>query len=106
MGLPSITSLRICDLALAALLSPTLATAQSPAAMPLTYAIFEASVPHIDLAACPETLALEGVAMDGVFCRAVVHDDAFHVYVFSLDGDSPAIGFQSYPVDGVETLMK
>lgn len=94
------------SLAVMPALVPVMATAQTPAAMPLTYEIFEASVPHIDLAACPATIALDGVDADDVFCRAVVHDDAFHVYIFALDGDSPAIGYQSYPVDDVESLMQ
>lgn len=94
----------VCILALS--LVPAIVVAQTPTALPLTYAIFEASIPHIDLAACPEGLALDAIARDDVFCRAVVHDDAFHVYVFALDGNSPAIGYQSYPVDGVEALMK
>ncbi len=93
-------------LAVMPVILPVMATAQTAAAMPLTYAIFEASVPHIDLAACPTGIELNGVAADDVFCRAVVHDDAFHVYIFALDGDSPAIGYQSYPVDGIESLMQ
>ncbi len=87
-------------------LSLTPALADAPASMPLTYEVFEVSVPHIDLAACPPDMDLAGAAADAVFCRATVNADAFHVYVFALDGDSPAIAYRSYPVDGVETLMK
>lgn len=86
-------------------IAPTITLADA-APLALSYEIFEASVPHIDLAACPEGLEVAGVAADDLFCRATVHEDGFHVFVFTYSGDSPAIAFRSYPVEGVETLLK
>ena len=72
--------------------------AAEPAA--LTYEIFEASVPHIDLETCPEALPQENA-----FCRASILHEEIHVFVFSLDGDSPMIGFKSFEAAGVEELL-
>lgn len=66
----------------------------------LTYEMFEASVPHIDLETCPADLAQQDT-----FCRASIHHEEIHVFAFSLDGDSPLVGFKSYEASGVETLL-
>lgn len=77
--------------------TPTLA---GELALPLSYAMFEASVPHVDLAECPTALAAEGR-----FCRATLQHDAVNVFVFSEDGDQPLIAFQSWPADTLPTLL-
>lgn len=69
-------------------------------AAPLTYDIFEASIPHMDLETCPIALQTENV-----FCRATLHHEELHVFVFSFDGDSPMVGFQTFPAEGIETLL-
>ncbi len=70
------------------------AAAAEPAPLPFTYAMFEASVPHVDMPACPVDLA--GAAR---FCRVALFNDAFHVFVFSEEGDQPLIGFHDYDAD-------
>ena len=69
--------------------------------MPLTYESFEVSVPHVDLADCPENLAAEAV-----FCRATLASDAIHVFVFSEEGDLPLVNFASFEVDALSGLLK
>lgn len=66
----------------------------------LTYEMFEAAVPHIDLEACPPDLAQQDI-----FCRASIHHEEIHVFAFSLDDDSPLVGFKSYSAEGVESLL-
>lgn len=91
---------RPASLALAGLiLAPGLARA-GDAPMPFTYLDFEASVPHIDLAVCPEPL--DG---PGRFCRLTTHADQLNVFVFSEEGDQPLIGFRSWPSDLLAGLM-
>lgn len=68
--------------------------------IPLTYADFEAAVPHIDLAVCPVPLA----APDR-FCRMTSHADQLNVFVFSEDGDQPLVAFRSWPADLLVGLM-
>lgn len=66
------------------------------AAEPFTYADFEASVPHIDLATCPDGAA------DGqgdVFCRVTMTNDALHVYVFESAGTQAFVAVQTYYED-------
>ncbi|MDD7971373.1 hypothetical protein [Roseinatronobacter alkalisoli] len=55
------------------------------------YADFEVSVPHIDLAECPD-----GLATGDVICRVTMNDDALHVYVFEAEGERPFIAVHSY----------
>jgi hypothetical protein len=84
---------------LASYVSPVAAdSANAPLA--LTYEVFEAAVPHIDLAACPDA-----VSRPDSFCRASVNHDEIHVFVFSEKGENPLIGFQSYELEGVESLL-
>lgn len=66
------------------------------AAEPYSYADFEASVPHIDLEACPE--GLTGEAED-VFCRVTMNNDALHVYVFESGGMQEFVALHSYYED-------
>lgn len=61
---------------------------------PYSYADFEASVPHIDLDACPE-----GLAEGDVFCRVTLNNDALHIYVFEVAGEQPFVSVHSYYED-------
>ena len=76
------------------------AAADTPVPLPLTYQIFEAAVPHQDLALCPPPLAAPGV-----FCRVTVVHDGLNVFAFSEQGDQPLVGFRSWPADLLEGLM-
>ncbi|MCU0910636.1 MAG: hypothetical protein MUE98_04605 [Rhodobacteraceae bacterium] len=80
-------------------LLPLAATAQD-APTPLTYAVFEATLPHLDLAECPATLG----GADR-FCRLALGHDALWVFAFSLDGDSPMVGVESVDPAGIEALL-
>ena len=62
---------------------------------PFTYEIFEAAVPHSDLAACPG-----GLSNDDYFCRVTLAGDATNIFVFRYDGDLPLVEVRSYPLDG------
>ncbi|TDE35254.1 hypothetical protein E1B25_17770 [Antarcticimicrobium sediminis] len=84
-------------LVLALLALPALA--QDP--QPLTYAMFEAAVPHVDLETCPDSLPQQDS-----FCRASVKHSEIHVFAFSEYGDSPMIGFASFPADQLGLLLK
>ena len=77
---------------------PSLAAAED--FIPLTYADFEAAVPHIDLPVCPVPLA----APDR-FCRMTTHADQLNVFVFSEDGDQPLVALRSWPADLLVGLM-
>jgi hypothetical protein len=67
----------------------------------LTYAQFEAAVPHMDLDSCPAALTQENT-----FCRVTLRHDEIHVFVFSEADDSPMIAFKSYPADGLAGLLQ
>ncbi|MEZ5885093.1 MAG: hypothetical protein R3D53_14990 [Paracoccaceae bacterium] len=71
-----------------------------PAPLPLSYQIFEAAVPHVDMAVCPVDLAAEGQ-----FCRMALLNDEIHVFVFSEEGEQPMIAFHSWPVDLMAGLL-
>lgn len=92
-----ITTVPLAGLALAAA-SIVLA---EPAAMPLTYEQFEASVAHVDLDTCPTQLR-----QPGTFCRATLNHGEIHVFAFSEENDSPMTGFTSYPTDTLGALLK
>lgn len=68
--------------------------------LPLTYAAFEASVPHIDLADCPAALAAEGR-----FCRVTLAQDQISIFAFSEEGDQPLVAVRSWPADGLAALL-
>lgn len=87
-------------LTLIAGLTATAALANDPA-VPLTYDVFEASVPHADLDTCPENLP-----QTETFCRATLHHDEIHVFAFSENGDSPMVGFTSYPLEAIASHLK
>jgi hypothetical protein len=62
-----------------------------------TYQMFETAVLHVNLAECPGELAGEGR-----FCRMTMHNDAFHVFAFSEEGDQPLIGLRSWYEDEID----
>lgn len=70
------------------------AAAADEGTLPLTYELFETAIAHADLEECPHSLRQQDT-----FCRATVHHDEVHVFVFSEDGDQPLIGFYSYPFE-------
>jgi hypothetical protein len=84
----------LLGLATAAALAAPPAAASEPAALPFSYEMFEASVPHTDLATCPVDLAAPGV-----FCRVALFNDAFHIFLFSEEGEQPLVGFKTYDSD-------
>ncbi len=57
----------------------------------LTYAVFEAAVPHADLEGCPAAFDPEAV-----FCRITLANNMAHVFVFDNDGDQPLLAVKSY----------
>ena len=80
-------------------LAPLAAAAQDEP-LALSYDVFEVAVPHVDLDACPETMAT-----DGVFCRATLNMDEIHVFAFREDGDSPLVAVEHFPADGLPGLL-
>jgi hypothetical protein len=68
---------------------------------PLTYKVFEESVPHIDLDTCPKSLA-----NDKRFCRLTMSNDALHVFVFSTEGEQPLVAFKSYTQSQFDIRLK
>ena len=71
-----------------------------PAATPLLYEQFENSVAHVDLETCPAPLPVADT-----FCRATLKHEEVHVFAFSENGDSPMVGFASFELSGLETLL-
>lgn len=68
---------------------------------PFTYETFEAAVPHLDLETCPKSLP----QVDS-FCRAAIRNEEIHVFAFSLNGDSPMVGFASFSAEGLDALLE
>ncbi|WP_296763602.1 hypothetical protein [Sediminimonas sp.] len=85
----------------ALLVAPHLAAADTTDPLVMTYEVFEESVPHIDLATCPGEMA-----GDDWFCRAVTHNDAFHVFAFLYEDGSPAVAYRAYSVEGLTGILK
>ncbi|MCB6177279.1 hypothetical protein LHP98_03945 [Rhodobacter sp. Har01] len=84
-----------------ATLLPLPALAQeAPPTLPFTYAMFEESVPHVDLDVCP-------VPLDGPdrFCRMTSQLATLNVFVFSDQGDQPLIAYRSWPAELLAGLM-
>ena len=81
--------------------STTVTMAGTQDVMPLTYDVFEAAIPHVDLADCPASLAGEDI-----FCRATLASDAIHVFAFTEDNDSPLVGFATFETDSMAELLK
>lgn len=57
---------------------------------PLSYEVFEAAVAHVDLERCPAEFADEEV-----FCRMTLANGQAHVFVFSMDPDTPLLAIKS-----------
>lgn len=60
----------------------------------MTYEVFEHSIEHADLAACPAEFD-----DDTQFCRMTLADDRLHIFVFGLDGDQTLMAVKSYDLD-------
>ena len=76
------------------------ASAQAEQSKALTYADFEAAVPHVDLENCPAAMAAATI-----FCRATIQHEEIHVFAFSEEGDQPLVGFHSFAAEGLESLL-
>lgn len=75
---------------------PAIAGAGTPAPVEapdgvLTYEMFEAAVPHADLADCPA-----GLARDDSFCRLTLAEGALTVWVFRNSGRQDLLALQSF----------
>ena len=57
----------------------------------MTYALFEQTVEHADLAGCPSEFDTETQ-----FCRMTLADERAHVFVFDLERDQPLQAVKSY----------
>ncbi|ABV93300.1 hypothetical protein Dshi_1558 [Dinoroseobacter shibae DFL 12 = DSM 16493] len=60
----------------------------------LTYALFESTIEHVDLASCPAQFDPEVV-----FCRMTLASDLAHVFAFRYDGEQPLLAIKSYELD-------
>ena len=66
----------------------------------MSYALFEATVPHVDLTECPAALA-----RDGAFCRLALGAEAAHVFVFD-DTSSCLLATKSFDEDAFQVSLK
>lgn len=57
----------------------------------MNYPVFEVSIPHLDLPACPKDLA-----RPNAFCRVTTANDAVHVFVFEEKGKQCLLAVKSY----------
>ncbi len=74
--------------------TPAPAAAPTTAPLVLSYAAFEASVPHADMVDCPAALA----APDR-FCRMTLAAETVSVWVFALEGEQPLLALQPYDIE-------
>jgi hypothetical protein len=81
-------------------LASTAAVADEPTGLTLDYATFEAAVPHVDLDTCPPSLS----SADR-FCRATLAHEQIHVFAFSMEDDSPLVGFASFEATELPALL-
>jgi hypothetical protein len=65
--------------------------AQAQETCALNYPVFEVSIPHLDLPACPKDLA-----RPNAFCRVTTANDAVHVFVFEEKGKQCLLAVKSY----------
>lgn len=82
--------------ALAAILATGSAASAQDAGV-FTYEMFETAVQHVNLLDCPGDLAGEGR-----FCRMTMHNDAFHVFAFSQEGEQPMVGLTTWYEDEID----
>lgn len=60
----------------------------------MTYEIFGAAVPHVDLGSCPIQFD-----QDVVFCRMTLASEMANIFVFGIDDDQPLLAVKSYALD-------
>jgi len=65
--------------------------AQAQESCAMNYPVFEVSIPHLDLPACPKDLA-----RPNAFCRVTTANDAVHVFVFEEKGKQCLLAVKSY----------
>lgn len=87
--------------------APALAVAAALVAGPavadecaMSYSLFEATVPHVDLTECPAALA-----RDGAFCRLALGAEEAHVFVFD-DTSSCLLATKSFDEDAFQVSLK
>jgi hypothetical protein len=66
----------------------------------MSYALFEATVPHVDLTECPAALA-----RDGAFCRLALGAEEALVFVFD-DTSSCLVATKSFDEDAFQVSLK
>ena len=66
----------------------------------MSYALFEATVPHVDLTECPAALA-----RDGAFCRLALGAEEAHVFVFD-DTSSCLLATKSFDEDAFQVSLR
>jgi len=84
-------------LAAAAMLAPGGARADE---CTMSYSLFEATVPHVDLTECPAALA-----RDGVFCRLALGAEEAHVFVFD-DTSSCLVATKTFEEERFQVSLK
>lgn len=65
--------------------------------MIMSYEVFENTVPHADLEACPDEFADQAV-----FCRLTIAHDRLNVIVFSEEDDQPMVAVRQVDLDKTE----
>lgn len=71
------------------------------ATCPMTYAQFEAAVPHIDVEECPKHSLGQKA-----FCRASAGGDLVHVFFFDTNAEQCLLKLQSYGEEAFELQIK
>ena len=66
----------------------------------MSYSLFEATVPHVDLTECPAALA-----RSGAFCRLALGAEEAHVFVFD-DTSSCLLATKSFDEDAFQVSLK
>ncbi|MBN2907240.1 MAG: hypothetical protein JXJ18_11075 [Rhodobacteraceae bacterium] len=66
-----------------------------------TYDVFEASVAHTDLDACPAEFD-----PDVVFCRLALTETQASVFVFTYEGDMPLLAIKHVALDDVAAIQQ
>ena len=82
-------------------LSLSITHASQALACTFTYKAFEATVPHLDLDACPA-----GLPQAKAFCRATIANGNMNVFAFAEDGDPCLLGVKTLGTDEYHVVMK
>ena len=97
----SFSRIIVANCVVAAWVATVPATTAIAASCPMTYAQFEAAVPHVDVEVCPKhDLGNEA------FCRASAGGDLVHVFFFDNEGEQCLLKLRSYGEDAFELKIK